>query len=427
MSAYRYSMLAVVQFVALLGTANAAPPITEPATMPTTAAAAPAMPAFLSGIVTLADGTTPVEKANVFARPVGDATGSGGWLAQTDKSGAFVLGKPLQPGTFVISVSEQSGNTTPLQQLAVVADAGPIGVRLRLPAATVRGRVTSPTGKPLAHLLVMLGRPNEKIFYTTNTDDSGAYALPHVLPGTYGLTASGTPTGDARDMLLGRVDALQVADADLTQDIAMKVRRPTTRGAGTSRPATPRPVSKVPTLTGTVTLADGTTPIVDTAVFGRMDDSANSDGQWLGHTNGKGAFSISQPIRPGTYHVQVLENLRYVAVQDVVITAGAAAPAVQLTMPGGGVTGFVHDDHGQAVENAEVQLVGMQNLIRAVTNDTGVYHIEHVPAGTYQASAIRTRINSGGTDIRWKTAEVRIAAGEIIQNFGPADDAPVAP
>ena len=407
--------------------------VASPTTMPATA---PALPTFLSGIVTLADGVTPVAKADVSAKAMGDMPGDRMVSDLTDDNGCFVLSRPLAPGRYSVSVRENFGST-PLQEIEVGPQSGPIGLHLKLPAATVHGRVTDPSGAPVANTMVMLGNRERKLYYNVNTDANGDYAVAHVLPGVYDLTTTSArtqaPAEKSAEMLMSRVKGLTIGDSDLTQDLALKPRPKRTASTTQASTSTSQPTTApaTPRLTAVVTLADGVTPVVDSFVAAQPVDERQSSEGWTAMTDKSGAFKVTTAIRPGTYRVRVLnKKYTYLSVQNIDIAPGDATQDFRLRLPNGSVSGRVVDDAGRPVEGVSISLLGSANdsTYRTATTDAaGGYQIEHLLPGTYMTMATRNRSKSGGAMMTWESQKVDVGVDPVTRDFGTAPGAATAP
>lgn len=409
------SCFGLLMGLALLGgPAAAEPPATAPSTAMTTQPAA--TPAFVSGIVTLGDGLTPVAKADVAARPVGRDGTDADAFDRTADDGSFHFNRPLRPGTYELSVSRGT-HRTPLRQLVVTADSGPVGLRLALPKASLGGRVTRPDGGPVAKAIVTASHHPLDLIYSVKTDDDGRFHVDHLLPGRYDLSAFEL---GGKSNLYARAENVPVGDAAVVQDLPMRPRKRVAAPRTTQQAA----AAAAPVLSGTLMLADGVTPVGKGTLFARRTDGDRRD-SWIVTTDLNGGFKTTTPVPPGRYRVTMLENRHYTPIDDVTIPDGPP-PVLALRRAAGSLSGLIVDDAGQPVEGVTVDLAGPadEGGYRGITDATGFYRIDHVRPGTYTAMAGRNRIAQGGTSIAWNHQPVRVDATAATQDFGTLPEEP---
>lgn len=200
-------------------------PVTAP-----TAPAPPPMPAFVFGLITEADGITPIPLVHVICMPRNNPDAAKAGTGTTDKSGAFALNHPLMPGDYTLRVLVER-NMISLQSLTIAPDTGPTALRLKLPSGEVSGTVFNAAGEPAENARVILSNRESQALYSGTTTATGGYHFMHVLPGTYEASASIKPNETSPDMQMGHTRCA-VGDKPVTQDFELKAiaaRRLTTR------------------------------------------------------------------------------------------------------------------------------------------------------------------------------------------------------
>ncbi len=146
------------------------------------------------------------EVVDSTGRPVGDATvtvtihmevtmGSmsrSGGSARTDADGVFVI-EEVDPGKIELIVQAEGYRHTQVSSLVVEPERDLEDIRVVLePGATVSGRVTDATGRPVADAMVMLadsGRLYSGIQQSGITGADGRYRLNGIAPGPRSVTA----------------------------------------------------------------------------------------------------------------------------------------------------------------------------------------------------------------------------------------------
>src|SRR6516162_8027170 len=63
-------------------------------------------------------------------------------------------------------------------------------LQAQVTGATVVGKVTDATGSPVSNALIAVLRPSTGIEVDVNTNDTGGYTVPNLVPGTYKVTVS---------------------------------------------------------------------------------------------------------------------------------------------------------------------------------------------------------------------------------------------
>src|ERR1700722_6252099 len=73
--------------------------------------------------------------------------------------------------------------------LALLLLFGVVMVEAQTPLATVTGLVTDPSGSAVANATITLTNKETAVKLTAKSNETGAYSLPNLPPGTYSLTA----------------------------------------------------------------------------------------------------------------------------------------------------------------------------------------------------------------------------------------------
>ncbi|MFC2000396.1 beta strand repeat-containing protein [Chloroflexota bacterium] len=301
----------------------------------------------IAGLVTEADGVTPVVGATVTATAQGIDSG----YTLTDTNGEYQIDGLLPAITYSVS-AEADGYLVPPKQTGITVAAGAVTSDIDFTLTklgSISGTVTDGTN-PVADVTVNVSEPGGG-FGTDTTAPDGAYTIDGLLPSA-NYSVSATKTGYAAGAQSG---VIVVAGADTVVDFTL------TQGGSIS---------------GTVT--DGTNPIVGATVTA----TASGIGGGSAVTADDGTYTIDKLPASTSYTVRVVKTGYATAAQtDVAVTVGvdtvidfALTPVAQT----GSISGTVTDAGGTAISGATVvaELGGV-----AVSVETGV-------DGTYQIDGL---------------------------------------
>ena len=153
------------------------------------------------------------------------------------------------------------------------------------------------------------------------------------------------------------------------------------------------------TITGTVTRADGTTPIQGINV--QAVNASNNQVVGNANTTSTGTYTIS--VGPGSYAVRTNSSQPFInefhpniscgfgcqasAATLVIVTSNTATPNINFALdPGGQITGVISGPNGP-LNNINVEIFTTNNVFVASagtgTNNSGVYLTSGLPAGNY--------------------------------------------
>ncbi|HWW62316.1 MAG TPA: carboxypeptidase-like regulatory domain-containing protein, partial [Thermoanaerobaculia bacterium] len=282
----------------------------------------------------------------------------------TSDDGSFTL-ENVPSGPLQLIVNAPGYTTARLANLTLEEGKALEGVEVALDAGTrVTGRVTDPSGTPVAGASVRLDAFNQRRGARTlegggeaTTDDSGEYTLESMEPGEKTLVAS-------HNSYLAAQKTVEIAGKEQRVDFQL------TSGLR---------------VTGQV-MTEGGVPVGDASVRAQSASSGFHETR----TDAGGMFSMEN-LSPGRYNFSASKQGQVTAeLADYDISSGAA---IRLTMKGGGtlygrITGLTESDLANTTVNARNSESGISS---ASVDPTGAFRIEGAPTGTVRVSATLSR------------------------------------
>ena len=332
-----------------------------------------ALGVIISGTVTVAGSTTPIAGAKVLVRQrvLG---GGGGYTpidsAVTSATGAYSIDS-VQAGTYSFLVSATGYNSNTSNNIVVTNAARTEDFQLTALGAgvTISGTVTNATTNALvsgAKVVLSTAGNGGTIVDSATTAANGTYSITAVQPGTY------TTTTSAAGYTSITSNNFTVAAAAVTRNIILT------------------PVPGPTTVSGTVTNATTTNPVVGAKVI-LLNGAVHVDSAV---TAANGTYSITGVVA-GTYTMNVTAAT-YTAFtsNNFMINGTPITRNVQLTpLPGPTtVSGIVTDAASNAaISGAKIVLVSNGAHVDSVTTiAAGTYVFASVAAGTYSTIASAT-------------------------------------
>ena len=232
----------------------------------------------INGLVTLADGVTPVANQTVSVYRAADF----GQIATrtTDAAGAFSVESASVTGAGVIARVASPGGTGSVDSIVPVTADGPVTVNVVTPArvATVSGQVFASDGvTPVLQPLQISLRTSSGSVLATTTLDQGHYAFPARELGTEGVRVRALVTGVTN----GYIEQMSGAITENNQLVTVNLKLPLNARAA-------RITGRV------VTTADHVTPVPNAGVYvHRRDNGAAIIGV---STDANGTYTIDAAL-----------------------------------------------------------------------------------------------------------------------------------
>jgi len=314
----------------------------------------------IAGIVTEADGVTPVEGATVTAAAQGVDSG----YTLTDADGEYQIDGLLPAATYTVA-AQANGYLVPPEQTDIEVVAGAITSDIDFTLTklgSISGTVTDGTN-PVAGVTVNASEPGGG-FGTATTAADGTYTIDNLLPSA-DYSVSATKTGYATGAESG---VIVVAGAATVVDFTL------TQGG---------------TISGTVT--DGTDPIVGATVTA----TASGIGGGSAVTAADGTYTIDKLPASTSYTVRVEKTGYATAVQTgVTVTVGGDTNVdVTLTVVSAATTGSISGtvtqaDGVTAIAGATVVAELGGAAVSVETGVDGTYQIDGLVPGTTYVVAV---------------------------------------
>ncbi len=313
--------------------------------------------ADIEGTVNEPDGATPVKGVYVELR---DASAVALAAAMTDADGRYRF-EGVRDGAYALHVLHEE--LAWASQPAIVVGGQSVVIDFAAGSEVLSGAVTSSaTGQPVAGAVATLhptgALESQLAARAAEADDLGHYELLNLLPGSYLLVvaAEGLARSVREVTIAGGVPA--VADASLS-DAA--------------------PVD------GTVKELGTGSPVAGAILVARPLGAAEADpGVWAVSDAG-GGFQLDG-LSAGVYRLTALADAYALAEQDVIVTAGGASPAVELSAVGSVVHVSVSQAAtGLALPGALVTLKkGGLVVASAVADAVGEVHFSAIAQAEYE-------------------------------------------
>ena len=363
----------------------------------------------VSGIVTAADGTTPLPRAYVQAFydivvppncECDSRINLGAMYA--DSEGRFAFTNVLTPETgFVLSANSPNYTAYAEQDLVVPAQHAVVDVVLAVPVSLLAGRVTFLNGDPVPNPTVFATMPGGSTQFAS-TDAQGRYLIEGLPDGAFTLTAQDPGSG-----LTVAVDGtftsggVQHLDAVLPASGAVLVRALASDG-------TPLPAVTVVLVAGSfqrqiVTDANGEAPFAQV---------------------GEGPTYIQGRWNDGTGFQFASSNV------DVTVAGGTLTVTLQFGA-GGTVSGVARDASGFALAQQTVRVLAFGSIgplgsfdRSVVTNTAGAYQLANVPVGLVQVTVGGSLGIANGIVAAGATTTIDLTAGNgqaLAVNLSGAD------
>jgi len=292
----------------------------------------------------------------------------------TQSSGLWAFAGVNGPGYYLLTFSKPGYQTVRQVITKDAAAQQPLSVQLVAGKGRLAGTVTGPAGRvPGATVTLTDGT----VTITTSTPTKGAVGTWSVgglsTPGTYLVSASAPGMG-----LSSRLVSLAAGGTGTGVDVALQ------RGVA----SLVGHVSQVDE-TGTVGDAGGVTVTVTDGTTKRTATTLTPTGGSAGTGPGLvGTYTI--PDLPlGDYDVTFSKNGFGATTQKVSLTAASSSARAdgQLVSSGAVVTGQVLDKDGNGIPTAGIVLTGDAGTYKSTTDNSGVFRLSGVAAGSYVLSA----------------------------------------
>ncbi len=334
----------------------------------------------IAGYVYEADGSTPVEGANV-------ATGDGLYSDITASDGSYSIDNILS-GTYSFYASKSGYAISAPREVTVTAGSVDSGVNFTItnnPGAISGILYHSGTTQTIsgANLITSPGG------YQVTSDDGGGYTIASILPGDYTVTAT------ASGYRYGRLYGITVIGGSTTNDVNFELN--------------PKEAEDTGTFIGTIFSEDGSE--VGGALIG------TNPGEYSAISNNNvsdpafGTYTISNVI-PGSYSISASAS-GYVETELASKTINENETIVvdiTLKQIGGTVRGLVTNQKGKGVEGVRLSL--SNSVLYALTDNNGYYQIPGVPVGTYNLTASMT------SPPKSQTVSIEVYSGlDTVQDF----------
>jgi hypothetical protein len=349
----------------------------------------------LSGIVTDAATAKPIGGICV-----GDSNGDFG---VTSAAGAYTINQlPAErttvgfaggcgnKGSYAPQYYDDQAAPEAAEQLTITAGHVTGGINAAmLPGATIAGRVTNSSGRPVPGVCVdtlpsyLTGFGNSPIGGQTLTSSSGSYAVANLAPGDYAVAFFGGCTGPSNAAVLQWFKGQQTVNTAGLVDAS----------AGSQVTGIDAVVKQAGAIAGTVTSTTG-----QNVGFNCVTAINRLTGQQSGFQSLTGdAFTVSS-LAPGTYTVVASDcqgdNLaQSIYPRPVTVRAGATTGKIALRLPPGGVvTGRITAaSNGRPVPNACVEATPVSTAAAglgigsgALTSGSGTYRVVGLRTGGYR-------------------------------------------
>ena len=280
------------------------------------------------------------------------------YTAVTAADGSFRFTGLSKGGTYLLTYSKDGYVPDNSKSVDVtvgsVANAG--SVTLKSTFATVKGTIQLEGASSYENVTILL--KNDKVQYTSTTDQKGGYVINRILPGTYTLLASrdGYVTGQITDIVI-EPSSEKIID---TKSLAVAIR----------------------SVTGSVTLE----LLADYS--GALVTATNLSDNTLVYsaiTNSSGDFTLAG-MKPGEYSVVISCNgYRSVTLPTINIVSSSTTklPVTNMLVNRGTVSGTVSLEGRSSNSGTKIELLrGSEVYAESTTDESGNYSF-YVPQGNY--------------------------------------------
>lgn len=342
----------------------------------------PAESNAIRGVVVAYDGS-PVEGAKVTLE---GRMGRGAETAVTGPDGRFAFGD-VQGFLFGVKAEFETARAS-ASRIQPGAD---VTLTLAEPAR-IEGVVVSASGEPVADCTVTLANagaedhPAASVFAaigamagrrgdSEKTDAEGRFVFDEVDPGAYIVEAALRGSGEAESEPVDIAEGQSRTGLRLVLEVGVRVAGSVRDPAGA--PVAGASVSLISTAPGgdeSMTVMAGLVPGMNAGVSGR--------------TNEAGEFELLD-IAPGAYTLTAQHTaFARATVPGVEVTKGRDVTGLAVRLAEGSkVSGRIARD-GQPRGGVVVNLMGENGSFMAFTDANGEFNLDHVPQGTYMATAV---------------------------------------
>lgn len=301
----------------------------------------------------------------------------------TDSSGNYSINS-LAPGSYTIRAGKSIFNTI-VQGLVITAGTTTTAdFSLKSNPGSITGTVTdASTSQPVrgATLLVTDGGA---LVASALTDANGQYQIDQLNPGSYTITTSSITYQTGSQGVSVSSSQITIVDFALQNQPGMIAGQIVDQSTGLS-------------LAGaTITVSNG----------------SNVLGTMLSDSNGN---YVMNGLMPGSYTVRAALNTYQTTLQSAIVTAAATTTVNFSLIPDpGSVSGQVTNTSGELVTGASVAIYALQGngtIATTLTDSSGMYLINNLPAGNYSLSLMAAGYQSA-------IGSVTVTKGQtILLNF----------
>ena len=218
----------------------------------------------------------------------------------------------------------------------------------------ISGKVTKSNGTTAIEGVGVVADCNGGFILTAITDANGNYKIENLPAETYTVTAI-----DPNHVFPDDANAVVTAGST-TSDVNL--------------------IGVNGKISGTITESNGSTPIEDAIVFAKDSNDNVLNGN---ETNASGDYELKY-FGTGTYTVEVrFEGALIASANDVSVTDGSTTDR-DFSAAGGSISGTVTDSNQTALQGALLIAVKGNNTYQDISDASGDYKIERLPAGIYE-------------------------------------------
>lgn len=312
----------------------------------------------ISGTVTDAVNSNPINGTNIYASLSNGTLFSFGWFATTGSDGKYFMATNLATGMYNVSILlAPDGYIKGMTTANVVAGVETKNVNLQLArSGIISGKVAAPNGTGLFGISVTAFSSDYSQYGSTTTDISGNYRIASGLGnGNYTVTASGAGNFSEYGGFLNPISVIVTAGQE-TSGINMEL----------------TPVTTPPTPSGTIT--GRITDQSSNPIRGADITATGSGGTGSGTSDSNGYYNVSSGLGTGNdYNVSVTASGYYDAAYAtlVSVTVGQTTPNIDIQMTAkpaqnyGTITGTVTGASNPLVPEFQYPLMVMLWLMLA--------------------------------------------------------------